>query len=696
MTRRLTHSRSSIPSFVLPLLITGLVGCGSTESSSETGGAGGGGGSGGGGFGGSGTGGSAACTPACGVGQTCSAGACVCIAGRTSCPGITNACFDLTSDGSHCGDCVTACSGGQLCSQGQCGTSCPTGTTPCGASCANLTSDDANCGQCGTLCTGGRVCQNSTCACTSGEFCGSACTNTLTDGSNCGYCGNACLGGQTCQNGSCVGGGTGGAGTGGGGGVTGGGGPTGGSGPTGGRTGRGGAGGGVTGGSGPTGGRGGGGGGVTGTGGTTSGTGGGSSGECETGFFTINTTQSDTISTVWTVDWSASGAVDSAYIDFGQDANAYEYRATVDKPAQSGNKTMLLGMKPGKTYSFQIVATAGGTTHTSCAQQVTAGAIRSGLPQFDVKTAKASSVEPGFSIGCFFGMSMGGGGSKSWTFILDKDGEYVWWYQGGGGGDCVRSRMSYDGQYMWIANGNVPGPSSGTLVRVRMDGTNEKSYSVPNRHHDVAILPDETVAYMEYTGGNANGCDSVKELNPETGATKNVLDVQSTGAGSATQCHSNAINWWPDKNLYTLSVMNWNCIIGFERSGNVSWIFGGSKSTYTGDNMSWNRQHNHHLLDSGIVLFNNSGSNGGSSIREFTMSGTSATQIKDFANGHSTQSMGDVKRLSSGNTLITYSNQGYILEVDKSWETVREMSTDGVGYIERRKTLYGPPPPYAP
>ena len=111
---------------------------------------------------------------------------------------------------------------------------------------------------------------------------------------------------------------------------------------------------------------------------------------------------------------------------------------------------------------------------------------------------------------------------------------------------------------------------------------------------------------------------------------------------------------------------------------------------------SWNRQHNHHLLDNGIVLFNNSGSNGGSSIREFTMSGTSATQIEDFANGHSTQSMGDVKRLSNGNTIITYSNQGYILEVDQSWQNVREMSSDGVGYIERRKTLYGPPPPYAP
>jgi hypothetical protein len=676
MKRRVTHSRLSIQSLMLSASIAGLVGCGSTESPPGTGGAGGLGGSGG---------GSAACATACGVGQTCSGGACVCSAGLSSCPGVVNACFDLTSDGTHCGSCTVACPTGQVCSQGKCGTTCPTGSTACGSSCANLTSDSANCGSCGRICTGGQTCQNS--ACVGGSTGGTGGGGTGTGGSVTGG----------------VGPGTGGSGPGTGGGVTGGVGPgtgggvTGGVGPgTGGRTGRGGmggntgVGGGLTGGVGPTGG----GGGASPTGGTT-GAGGGPTGPCSDEFFTTNSaTQSTTISTVFTVDWSATGAVESAYIDFGRDANAYEYRATIDKPAQSGNKTMLLGMKPDKTYSYQIVVTSGGTTHASCAKQVTTGSKRSGMPAFKVTTANAAAVSPGFNIGCFFGMGGGmGGGGSTWAYILDKDGEYVWWYQTSTGSDCVRTRMSYDGQYMWMANGNVPGPSSGTLLRVRMDGTNEKTFSLPNRHHDISILPDETVVFIEYAGGNSNGCDTVKELTPESGATKTVLDVASTGGGGGGQCHSNAVNWWPKQSLYTLSVMYWNAIIGFDRSGKVSWIFGGSASTYTGSNMSWNRQHNHHLLDNGIILFNNSGSNG-SSILEFTTSGTTATRVKDYANGNSTQSMGDVKRLSNGNTLITYSNSGTILEVDKSWQDVREITSDGVGYIERRKTLYGPPPPY--
>ena len=86
--------------------------------------------------------------------------------------------------------------------------------------------------------------------------------------------------------------------------------------------------------------------------------------------------------------------------------------------------------------------------------------------------------------------------------------------------------------------------------------------------------------------------------------------------------------------------MEWNSIVAFSRSGVLSWIFGGAASDYPG--VSWVRQHQHHLLSNGIVLFNNAGSDG-SSVLEYRLSETSAELVYDYANGHTTQSMGGVR-----------------------------------------------------
>jgi hypothetical protein len=48
-----------------------------------------------------------------------------------------------------------------------------------------------------------------------------------------------------------------------------------------------------------------------------------------------------------------------------------------------------------------------------------------------------------------------------------------------------------------------------------------------------------------------------------------------------------------------------------------------------------------------------------------------------------------VQRLPNGNTVITYSNAGQILEVDSSWSAVQTLK-GSFGYADWRETLYGP------
>jgi hypothetical protein len=56
--------------------------------------------------------------------------------------------------------------------------------------------------------------------------------------------------------------------------------------------------------------------------------------------------------------------------------------------------------------------------------------------------------------------------------------------------------------------------------------------------------------------------------------------------------------------------------------------------------------------------------------------------------------MGDVQRLPDGNTVVGFSTQGVLREVDASGNVLQELSWPAgasFGYLEKRPTLYGPP-----
>ena len=108
--------------------------------------------------------------------------------------------------------------------------------------------------------------------------------------------------------------------------------------------------------------------------------------------------------------------------------------------------------------------------------------------------------------------------------------------------------------------------------------------------------------------------------------------------------------------------------------------------------------HGHHLVkDNNLIIFNN-GQSGSSHVFDFQISSSGTfgtTTNKDFtSSGNASSSLGDVQRLPNGNTLITYSNNGVMLEVDSSWTTLQTIKGPGnsFGYADWRATLYGPPP----
>ena len=100
------------------------------------------------------------CATACGAGQVCQAGQCVCSAGLLSCNGTC-----VASNSAHCGSCTTTCTGTDVCNAGTCSGMCPANTTMCSdGSCVSPTGGDAmHCGGCNP-CPAGSTCNAGVCS----------------------------------------------------------------------------------------------------------------------------------------------------------------------------------------------------------------------------------------------------------------------------------------------------------------------------------------------------------------------------------------------------------------------------------------------------------------------------------------------------------------------------------------------------
>ncbi|HKW83374.1 MAG TPA: hypothetical protein VJN68_06430, partial [Burkholderiaceae bacterium] len=101
-------------------------------------------------------------------------------------------------------------------------------------------------------------------------------------------------------------------------------------------------------------------------------------------------------------------------------------------------------------------------------------------------------------------------------------------------------------------------------------------------------------------------------------------------------------------------------------------------------------QHGHQLLDDGLLIFANNGAGASASQAiEYALDGT---ERRRFASGGFTANLGDVQRLPGGNTLITYSNQSLIQEVDGNGKVVLEIKVAGssLAYSLWLADLYAP------
>ena len=416
------------------------------------------------------------------------------------------------------------------------------------------------------------------------------------------------------------------------------------------------------------------------------------SGDCT---FSVASSLSTKIPTVGIVTWSTTlPAPTEAHVDFGLTA-AYGMAAPVDLGSPS-YRTLLLGMKPSHTYHFRVVASGQAGQCTSADATITTGPVPNGMTTVTATTSDPSATFGGFLITGQYQKFPAATGVPA--YILDADADVVWWYFLARDATCVR--MSYDGHYVWVNAVNVPN-STASVHRVSMDGLTDDDFSSQfvGLNHQLTVLPDETVVFDAY---GANGCDDIKQRAPD-GTVTTIVNAQTAHGGSAA-CHVNAIGYSKADDTLVFSDLDNNDLTKITRDGKTVWVLNGVGNTFTGD--SWpGGQHGIDILGlDDIVIFNNNDLNEGG-----TANGSSAIEMKlDLSTMTAARSwsylssppiqnsvLGDVQRLPNGNTIVAYSTGGVLDEVDASANLVQEWQWSlgaTFGYIEKRATLYGPPP----
>jgi hypothetical protein len=382
--------------------------------------------------------------------------------------------------------------------------------------------------------------------------------------------------------------------------------------------------------------------------------------------------------TIGIVTWTANVTeLVDAHIDFGLDVN-YGMTAPVDVTV-ADHRTLLLGMKPAKTYHFRVVARDAGATYTSGDNSLVTGPAATTVSVAKFQVMNAAARKPGFIITSYWQ-----GAGSAVPFILDADGDIVWWGRNGPADGIARARMSADGKNMWMT---TAGGSGHPIQRLSMDTLEAQTYSNAIGSHDLTPVSGATMAFLEY---GESDCDSIFEIDP-SGTKREVFEAQGIVSGGG--CHGNAVRYSPKEDLYTYSDVGSDVYV-VNRTGALQWRL---SEKVSGGNSSWGgRQHGHQLLDGGILIFANNGTSANASAMfEYSLTGT---RIRTVSTGDFTANLGDVQRLPGGNTLVTFSNAGVIKEIDSQGSVVVQINAptgNRFGYALWQDSLYGPPADFA-
>jgi len=386
-------------------------------------------------------------------------------------------------------------------------------------------------------------------------------------------------------------------------------------------------------------------------------------------------TLSELVPTVAVVEWSTGGRdVTRTYLEIGP-TPAYGLTFEGEAVGEDLFRAAALGLKPATVYHWRVVAvTDAGPVGTANAFFAT-GAAPSGLATITLGAHDAEQASGGYVVTSLVGV-------PATTVILDEDGDYVWWYRHEEGDfKVIRARISRDGEWMFLLVedvGDEPLPAEAQLVRVRLDGSEVLVQPLVDVRQDFVELPDGTLLFLAYDVWTVDGEEVLGDAVVEVGEDGDASMIWSVWENAAydpaladlvgeSWAHANALQYDDESGLVLVSLRNLHSIHAIDReSGDVRWRMGGDESDFkaeSGVTRLFEEQHQFHLTGDRLVVFDNgTAEHACSRVVELTLD--AGSEIVEETWTHEADpclfvyALGDVRRLTDGNTLITWSTAG--------------------------------------
>jgi hypothetical protein len=351
-------------------------------------------------------------------------------------------------------------------------------------------------------------------------------------------------------------------------------------------------------------------------------------------------------------------------------------------------RTLLLGLKQEQVYLMQVEALRDGRLCRSDEVELERTGRLMDAPRLTREVAQADRVEPGFIV------SSSGTSEQNQAFILDTDGDVVWSFAAPV--NTTRALLDYEAERMWMLSLNLNN-EIGEMRSVLLDGGDERR-NVPGlerAHHDFTVMPGGKIAAISWLGPEVDAESELLVWSPD-GKVERPFRIGENLYRSDSY-HANAIHFIEEDGGFTISDRNPSVFVRVGPGGEVKWQVGGNcdgapagQSCYA---RAWEITHGHHLLPDGTFLAFNNTRTDRARVFEFRLSEGSpfsAELSREHPGVAPSTNLGDVERLPSGNTLITYSSSRLLTFVDQNWELIQSLSI-GVGYASFRRSLYGPP-----
>ena len=411
---------------------------------------------------------------------------------------------------------------------------------------------------------------------------------------------------------------------------------------------------------------------------------------------------SEVVPTVATLRWTGGAGVTAAHVEFGLDA---EYGATAHAVAEPAGsfEALLVGMKAGHEYHLRVTEVAGGAVRTGEDAVLQTGDAPLTLPTLQVQSPLPEQVSGGFVLAPLLSV-------PPVAAIVDRDGDYVWWHVDEGYiPGLFRVALSQDGGSVifQLPSGQPNYGDQRDVVRMSLDGSvMEPIPEADGGSHDFVELPDGTLALIRSDTRTVEDRtihgDRIVEIDASGERTEvwsvwdwtdhdpEAFPVDEFGGDWS---HANALDHDPVSDHYWISLRNFGSILEIDRaSGEVLTVVGGTHSDFAtadGSTDLTRLQHQFERLDGGLLVHDNRGEDEYSSrAAEFALD--DATGTAELAWQYVPEppfynyALGDVARLPSGNTLVTFSMGGQLDEVNPDGELVWRLNAElgaGIGYV---------------